>query len=563
MWAMFDSKSVSEMECSLLEQLGYLVAVYDKKWRPVYSSKNMTELLTRDNEVSEIPSLKDAIDSNDWAALAESAMSNDGKAHQVKLPTLEINIFVRCTSKESSDKVFYIFSVEIETKTQPCINEKIILDVDKHLKLGYWRYGINNNDLLWSLGVYEVHQLSPDTFTPTLENALSFYPEDDLPVIKGLVNAAITKKESWHAVTLRIVTPDGGIRYVLSSGCYAQLPDSNESFICGVFEDVTEQQRVASEHDFLVTALKETSVGMVVADNDKNVIWVNKSFERMTGYTLAEVSGNKLGNILQGRGTDPEVVDKISQYLQKGMAIKTRILNYHKSGRPYWNELSITPISKGSQIDYFFAVQNDVTGEVAAKLELQNLNSELEAQVEARTIELKTINQKLNEQANIDPLTGLLNRRPLNKSVADAQRALKQENQTLSYILLDIDDFKSLNDKFGHAVGDQALEKVAQALREHSRQEDKVFRLGGEEFLVLMTVTNPNVALTVAERMRVTIASLPILVDGDQINITASFGILTDGRGLSVEESLKLADKSLYKAKANGKNRLVSDESSP
>ena len=287
---------------------------------------------------------------------------NDGKSHDVKLPLLDINLRIRSTTKELSDNTFYIFSSEIlkidSTKKLPEINEfSVILDVDKHLKLGYWRYGVNNYK---PEGIYQIHGVSPDSFTPTLDSALSFYHEDDLPIIKKLVNDAIVKKKSWHAVTLRIVTSDGGVRWVLSSGCFYQLADNKENFICGVFEDVTAQQRVSNEHNFLVTALKETSVGMVVADHDKNVIWVNKSFER---YSLIEVAGNKLGNILQGEGTDPEVVEEISEFLQKGMAIKTRIKNYHKSGRPYWNELSITPITKGSKVDYYFAVQNDVTSQ--------------------------------------------------------------------------------------------------------------------------------------------------------------------------------------------------------
>lgn len=565
---MFNSKLVNRLDCSLLEQLGYLVAVYDQQWRLVYSCEKMAELLAINVADSSNRSLNDFVDSQDWLVLKESATLNDGKAHDVKLPLLDIKLRIRNTTKELSDNTFYIFSSEIltidsVTKKLPEINESVILDVDKHLKLGYWRYAINNNSLLWSEGIYQIHGLSPDNFTPTLDSALSFYHEDDLPIIRNLVNDAIVKKKSWHAVTLRIVTSDGGVRWVLSSGCFYQLADNKDSFICGVFEDVTEQQRVSSEHNFLVTALKETSVGMVVADHDKNVIWVNKSFERITGYSLIEVAGNKLGNILQGEGTDPEVVEEISEFLQKGMAIKTRIKNYHKSGRSYWNELSITPITKGSKVDYYFAVQNDVTNEVNAKLELQNLNHDLEAQVEARTIELKIINQKLSEQANIDPLTGLLNRRPLNGYIAEAQIALNDGNQPLSYILIDIDDFKNLNDKFGHLVGDLALEKVAEALIENSRKEDKVFRLGGEEFLVLMKAANTSVALTVSERMRLAIASTSIFVGDDLINITASFGVLTDGRGLSVEESLRLADKCLYQAKASGKNRVVSEVRNP
>lgn len=565
---MFDSKPTNKPDCSLLEQLGYLVTIYDHQWRAVYSCKKVAELLTRGGEESSSLSLKDVIDSKDWSILKELATSQDGKAHLVKLPTLETNLLLRCTSKEVSGNLFYILSSEvletgINTNNQPCISEETVLDVDKHLKLGFWRYGINNNNLLWSQGIYQIHGLSPDSFTPTLDNALSFYHEDDLPIIKQLVSDAISEKKPWHAVRLRIVTHDGCIRYVSSSGCFVQLPDSSDSFICGVFEDVTEQQRVDNEHDFLVTALKETSVGMAIADRDKNVIWVNKSFERMTGYTLFDVAGSKLGDVLQGKDTDPKVVAEISQSLRKGMAIKARILNYHKSGRPYWNDLSITPITKDSEIEYFFAVQNDVTGEVTARHELQNLNSELEAQVESRTIELKAINQKLSEQANLDPLTGLLNRRSLKTCVTDAQNALQDGKQSLSYILLDIDDFKVLNDRYGHAIGDQALVKVAQAMRDNSRQEDKIFRLGGEEFLVVMAATNQSVALTVAERIRVAIASLTINFEEELLNITASFGILTDGRGLSVEESLKLVDTCLYKAKASGKNRLVSDVRTP
>lgn len=565
---MFDSKSTNELDCSLLEQLGYWVTIYDQQWRPIYSCKKTTEFLTKasSGEESSNQSLKEVIDAQNWSILKSSATSNDGKAHLIKLPALEINLIIRCTSKEVSGNLFYILSsepLETDSNKQPCINERTVLDVDKHLKLGFWRYGINNNDLLWSQGIYQIHGLSPDSFTPTLDNALAFYHQDDLPIIKGLVNDAISEKKPWHDVRLRIVAPDGCVRHVSSSGCFVQLPNSVDSFICGVFEDITEQQRVKNEHDFLVTALKETSVGMVIADHNKNVIWVNKSFEGMTGYTLLDVAGSKLGDVLQGKDTDPNVVNEISKSLRKGMAIKARILNYHKSGRAYWNDLSITPITKGSEIEYFFAVQNDVTGEVTAKHELQNLNSELEAQVESRTIELKSINQKLSEQANIDPLTGLLNRRSLNKCVADAQSALQDRNQSLSYILLDIDNFKQLNDRFGHAVGDQALVKVAKAMRENSRQEDKLFRLGGEEFLVVMAATNQSVALTVAERIRVAIASLSINFEGERLNITASFGILTDGKGLSVDESLKLVDTCLYKAKASGKNRLVSEVRTP
>lgn len=565
---MLDSKSINGLNLSLLEQLGYLVAVYDDQWRPVYFCERVSELLARDDAISSKGCLKDITDPRDWAKLKESASSSDGHSRIVRLPTLDIDLSIHCNFKKSSDRVFYILSCEVRefdrtTESSPNINEKLILEVDKHLKLGYWRYGVDSDNLLWSDGVYQIHGLSSDSFTPTLDKALSFYHEDDLPVIQGLVENAISKRKSWHAITLRIVTPNGEIRSVLSSGCFTQLPDNSDSFICGVFEDVTEQQRVNSEHDFLVTALKETSVGMVIADQDKNVIWANKSFERITGYTLPEISGRKLGNILQGKDTDSRVVDEISQSLKKGMAIKTRILNYHKSGHPYWNELSITPITKDSKIEYFFAVQNDVTNEVAVKQELQTLNNELEAQVEERTIELKRINHKLNEQANVDPLTGLLNRRPLNKHIAEAKHTLDKRNQPLSYILIDIDDFKILNDEYGHTVGDNALEKVANALRENSRQEDKVFRLGGEEFLVLMTAATPSVALAVAERMRIAIASIPLYVEGDKINITASLGILTDGRGLSVEESLKLVDECLYRAKANGKNRSVSDIRTP
>ena len=159
--------------------------------------------------------------------------------------------------------------------------------------------------------------------------------------------------------------------------------------------------------------------------------------------------------------------------------------------------------------------------------------------------------------AMTDPLTGLLNRRAF---LQDAESLLQQQtarDRPIAVLLIDLDHFKSINDRFGHAVGDKVLQIFAKTTRGGLRQTDLVGRLGGEEFTVVLADASTDNAYLVADRLRKAFAAAAAVVDGEAIYATASIGVsvIIDPRQ-DLAKLITLADQALYLAKARGRNRV-------
>jgi len=178
---------------------------------------------------------------------------------------------------------------------------------------------------------------------------------------------------------------------------------------------------------------------------------------------------------------------------------------------------------------------------------------ELRARVNA-ALRTKHMQDLLIEHAEIDPLTGLHNRRALDKRLAQEWSRLLRHGGHLSVIMADIDHFKNVNDQFGHPVGDEVLRQVAGLLAEGCRESDMPVRYGGEEFIVVAPETAAEAATGFAERLRTSICLAPLEVHGQAIKVTTSFGV-ADNEGLkSPEELVHAADEALYRAKEAGRN---------
>lgn len=171
---------------------------------------------------------------------------------------------------------------------------------------------------------------------------------------------------------------------------------------------------------------------------------------------------------------------------------------------------------------------------------------------------LKKAQADLQEQAIRDHLTGLYNRRYLGETLERELARAKRGNHPVSLIMIDIDHFKNINDTFGHNMGDSILKSFAKQLLEQTRIEDIIYRYGGEEFLVLLpNVTSQN-ARDIAERWRTSFQEAHAFHEGEKIDVTLSCGIAEFPlSGKSSEELIAAADKSLYQAKAMGRNRVV------
>jgi len=159
-----------------------------------------------------------------------------------------------------------------------------------------------------------------------------------------------------------------------------------------------------------------------------------------------------------------------------------------------------------------------------------------------------------------DPLTGVHNRTNF-REVLDREVELSHRHGTpLSLIMIDVDRFKTINDKHGHAAGDVALKSIAHCMLECIRDSDILFRYGGEEFCIALANTNLAGARKLAERVRRALEILVVRASGKRLHVTASFGVSTLATGDDATLLVEKADESLYRAKALGRNRIATQE---
>ncbi len=165
--------------------------------------------------------------------------------------------------------------------------------------------------------------------------------------------------------------------------------------------------------------------------------------------------------------------------------------------------------------------------------------------------------EQLRREANTDPLTGLANRRRFMAFATEEQARAQRYGRAMTVLMVDADFFKRVNDQYGHAAGDQVLRRIAAVLAAGVRSHDMVARFGGEEFVALLVETGPLGAMTVAERLRQTIAREPVATDAGPVPITVSIGAAgTAGPDADVEQLIARADEALYTAKRSGRNRV-------
>lgn len=165
--------------------------------------------------------------------------------------------------------------------------------------------------------------------------------------------------------------------------------------------------------------------------------------------------------------------------------------------------------------------------------------------------------QFIKMEMSIDPLTKTLNRRSFEAIFQKLLEISKITNAPISLAVADLDHFKKINDTYGHLAGDEALKHFVSIVKKNLRKSDYVFRLGGEEFVILLPSTGLKDAVKIVERIRKEVESHPLHYDGKEIKLTASFGLVEADIDKYINEIIKEADEKLYKAKELGRNRVV------
>ena len=171
---------------------------------------------------------------------------------------------------------------------------------------------------------------------------------------------------------------------------------------------------------------------------------------------------------------------------------------------------------------------------------------------------IKSSQKQLKILASIDPLTGLLNRSLLAKTFAEAKAVTDFTDRVLAIVALDIDRFKTINDIYGHDIGDDVLKALSGILREHCEQSNHAFRMGGEEFCIIMPNTDPDAASTLAEQVRQDFAQTTFSEFKPGTTLSVSCGVASSNEATVTFKALHgLADERLFMAKNRGRNQVV------
>jgi diguanylate cyclase len=217
------------------------------------------------------------------------------------------------------------------------------------------------------------------------------------------------------------------------------------------------------------------------------------------------------------------------------------------------------PVHFGEQIFGTFALAPRVPEHKNDRMLVTTIAREL-----GGALRMATLVEESRWMATTDALTGLLNRHAFLESTAREVARTKRYNDKLSVVLLDVDHFKHINDKRGHAAGDMVLSAVGKLLLAALRTCDIVARWGGEEFVLMLPSTSIDGGEDVAERVRALLEHADIKDgNGDNIPVTASFGVAAYSIGETLEQVIDRADRAMYRAKSGGRNRVMSDVLGP
>lgn len=310
---------------------------------------------------------------------------------------------------------------------------------------------------------------------------------------------------------------------------------------------------------FCFKALESTREGLVISqlsESENPICYVNPAFSELTGYLSEECIGKDC-KFLQGEDTDQSEIKKIGNALKQGLPVRAKIKNYKKNGDYFWNDVSISPIrNESGRITHFVGIQKDITHTVVMQKQLDSLNNQL-----------LDANRRLQNDLTIDHLTGLYNRKVIEYEFKRLIKKAITEKQLLTFFFMDIDNFKQINDSYGHSAGDLCLRHVSGHLQNFFEFENSlVVRYGGEEFVVIsFGYTQDNIlkkANTLLEKFRSTTVKLE---DANAtLNITLSLGIYQTkpDHKIDIQNAISLADGAMYQAKKQGKDQVVMTEDS-
>ena len=302
------------------------------------------------------------------------------------------------------------------------------------------------------------------------------------------------------------------------------------STVIAVANDITTMAQIESQMRIISTALEQTTDVIMITDVTGTIEYVNPSFEAITGYSQAEALGQNPRIVNSGK-QDQSFYEKMWATLLKGENFSDVFTNSRKDGSIYYEEKTITPVRTDSkEITHFISTGKDISERMRTQ-------------------------ERLHYMAHHDALTKLPNRTLFLDRLHQAMARAHWHNRLIAVIFMDLDQFKEINDNFGHDCGDQLLIQLTQRLSSSLRSGDTIARFGGDEFSILLDdIASEQDVSVLAKKILDTLAT-PFKIQGHELLITASIGVsIFPSDGSDSETLLRNADVAMYRAKHLGRN---------
>lgn len=332
------------------------------------------------------------------------------------------------------------------------------------------------------------------------------------------------------------------INYLKSTGekrCYWTVKkpihdkDGNLIGLCGISTDITEHKlieaRMAEQHQLLEIILANVDAHIYMKDSLHRFLYVNQKVADLLGLPAEQIINRRDDEVIPAASAcqlwrlDNRVFE--TGELQAG----EEMLTDPEGNQHYYWSVKV-PFLLGDGTPTLIGISSDIT-------------------------ELHQLKEQLHQQSVRDGLTGLYNRRFFFELCEKNLSLDMRHHLTSVLIVLDVDQFKCINDRFGHPLGDSALMHLGRVMQSVLRSEDVLARIGGDEFAILLPNTTLSAAASLAERLRLQVMQSPLpLPDGDKLVITISAGLVENGEGELMESLYARADQMLYQAKQSGRN---------
>lgn len=289
--------------------------------------------------------------------------------------------------------------------------EQNLLDLNKKFMvateaagIGIWELDFDTGALLWDEQMHRLYEITEDEFKNTYDDWINRVHPDDVGPTEAMFNYSIEQKTRFDT-SFRIITPSGDEKYLKAYGHVIYDEKDKPLQIIGVNYDLTDrytaQKRLiesTEENAMLAKLAQETDNAVILTDANQNITWVNRSFEKISGYSFEEVLGRRPGVFLQGEHSDKNVIRRMGEALQNGHGFNEELINYHKDGKPYWLRINCQPLYRDGKLTGFMALETDITEQKEAEIKINNLNRLQKAVLDSANLMLISTDKDFNVQ---------------------------------------------------------------------------------------------------------------------------------------------------------------------